>query len=235
MLFACLADDLLSFSLYLRFIVIKGSEGSINGLADFILGDIRERLGKHLLQLFDQLLFVEQTKIIVEEMYLGLIQITDIGVQHLRIVGYNRAVIAVFRALLIYIVGHAGIEDVGDSLLQQPFDMAVHQLGRIADGVAGDGSLTKTVNCFIFNRTMDNLEAQAGEQGIPEGKQLVHIQAHRYTHNAAFRRFVNRQFLEQLQLLTVQVQLILGRHVGDGALAAVAADKALAAGKGVDG
>ena len=112
--------------------------------------------------------------------------------------------------------------------------MAVHQLGRIADGVARDGSLTKTVNGFIFNRTVYNLEAQAAEQCVPEGKQLIHIQAHRYTHNAAFRRFVNRQFLEQLQLLTVQVQLILGCHVGDGALAAVAADKAFAAGKDVD-
>lgn len=50
MLFACLADDLLSFSFYLRFIVIKGSEGSINSLADFFLGDIRVDLGKHFLQ-----------------------------------------------------------------------------------------------------------------------------------------------------------------------------------------
>ena len=163
MLFACLADDLLPFSFYLRFIVIKGSEGSINSLADFFLGDIRVGLGKHFLQFFDQLFFMEQAKIIIEEMYIGLIQITDVGVQYFGIIGYNRAVIAVFRALLIYIVGHAGIEDIGDSLLQEPFDMAVHQLRRIADGVAGDGSLTKTVNVFVFNRTMDNLEAQAGE------------------------------------------------------------------------
>ena len=41
--------------------------------------------------------------------------------------------------------------------------MTVHQLSRIADGVAGDGSLTKTVNVFVFNRTVYNLEAQAGE------------------------------------------------------------------------
>ena len=163
MLFACLGDDFLSFSLYLCFIVIKGSEGSINSLADFLLGDIRVGLGKHFLQFFDQLLFMEQAKIIIEEMYLRLIQITDIGVQHFGIIGYNRAIIAVFRALFIYIVGHAGIEDIGDSLLQEPFDMAVHQLGRIADGVAGDGSLTKTVNSFVFNRTVYNLEAQAGE------------------------------------------------------------------------
>ena len=76
--------------------------------------------------------------------------------------------------------------------MQQPFDVAVHQLGRIADGVAGDGSLTKTVNSFVFNRTMDNLEAQAGEQSVPKGEQLIHIQAHRYTHNAAFGCFINR-------------------------------------------
>lgn len=50
MLFACLGDDFLSFSLYLCFIVIKGSEGSINSLADFLLGDIRVGLGKHFLQ-----------------------------------------------------------------------------------------------------------------------------------------------------------------------------------------
>ena len=53
MQFACFADDLLSSCLDLRFIFIEGSEGSINGLADFVLGDVRVSLGKHFLQLLD--------------------------------------------------------------------------------------------------------------------------------------------------------------------------------------
>ena len=48
-------------------------------------------------------------------------------------------------------------------------------------------------------------------------------------------QLVPLQSLEQLQLLAIKVQIILGRHMGNGAFAAITADKALAAGKNVDG
>ena len=38
--------------------------------------------------------------------------------------------------------------------------MAVHELGWIADGVAGNRALAAAVDGFVFNRTMHNLEAE---------------------------------------------------------------------------
>ena len=56
------------------------------------------------------------------------------------------------------------------SSLQDGESVAVTGIGQInrshmnaEKNVAGDGSLTKTVNSFVFNRTVYNLEAQAGE------------------------------------------------------------------------
>ena len=73
------------------------------------------------------------------------------------------------------------------------------------------------------------------KQSLPEGQQLVHIETHGNAHKATLRRFVIGQSLEQLQLLTIKVQIILRRHMRNGAFAAITADKALAAGKNVDG
>ena len=155
--------------------------------------------------------------------------------QHLGIIGHHGAIIAVFRALLANIIGHAGIKNVVHALVEQPFDMPMHQLSGIANSVAGNGVLPQAINALILDGTSHNLKAQMIEQPLPKGQQLVHIEAHGNAHKATLRRFVIGQSLEQFQLLAIKVQIILGCHMGNGAFAAITADKALAAGKNVDG
>ena len=113
--------------------------------------------------------------------------------------------------------------------------MAVHELGRIADGIAGNRALAAAVDGFVFNRTMHDLEAEMREKAVPEGQQLIHVESHRDTHDAARRLFVDGELLQQLQLLAVKVEVITRCHVRNRTLAAVAADEAFAAGEGVDG
>ena len=113
--------------------------------------------------------------------------------------------------------------------------MAVHELGRIADGVAGNRALAAAVDGFVFNGTMHDLEAEVRQKAVPEGQQLIHVESHRDAHNAARRLFIDGELLQQLQLLAVKVEVITRCHVRNRTLAAVAADEAFAAGEGVDG
>ena len=107
-------------------------------------------------------------------------QLGAVALQHLGVIGHHRAVVVVVAQVLVQVVAHAGVEDGVDALLAQPLDMAVAQLGREAGRVAGDGvpgrsgtacgwrtGLTVTSKPSLVNKRM------------PEGQQLVHIQAQR--------------------------------------------------------
>ena len=121
-----------------------------------------------------------------------------------------------------------------NTLVQQPLDMTVHELSRVADGIAGDGVLPHAINALILDGTGHNLKAQMIEQPLPKGQQLVHIEAHGNAHHAALGRIEVRQSLEQLQLLAIQIKVVLWRHMRNGALAAIATDEALATSENVD-
>ena len=73
--------------------------------------------------------------------------------------------------------------------------MAVHELGRIADGVAGNRALAAAVDGFVFNGTMHDLEAELRQEAVPEGQQLIHVESHWDAHGAARRLFVDRKLL----------------------------------------
>ena len=111
----------------------------------------------------------------------------------------------------------------------------MHQLGRETDGITGDGALPFQIQLAARQRRGDNLKAQFREQGVPEGKQLIHIQPHRNADFAA--RPLHRTVGEKLsQLVGIHVQLlILFSTASDRFFAAVSADKTAVAGKHVDG
>ena len=187
--------------LNLRFKGVVGSKGSIHSLVQLLFRNISIFPVEELVQLLHQHLFVQQAQIVEEEV--RLCELAHVGMQHLGIIGHHGAIIAVFRALLANIIGHAGVKDMVNTLVQQPLDMTVHELSRVADGIAGDGVLPHAINIFIFNRTGHNLKAQMIEQPLPKGQQLVHIEAHGNAHHATLGRIEVRQSLEQLQLLTI--------------------------------
>jgi hypothetical protein len=89
--------------------------------------------------------------------------------------------------------------------------MAVHQFSGIADGVTGNGALTKTVDGFVFNRTRHYLKAERGEQTVPEGQKLVHIQPHRHTDFTPLRFAIDacrRIYLEGCTLAQVSYDFL---------------------------
>ena len=128
---------------------------------------------------------MEQPQIVEEEM--GPVQGVHISVEHLRIIGHHGTIVAVFRALLTNIIGHAGIENTLNPMIQQPFNMSVHQLGGIAYSVAGNGVLPHTINILIFDGTGYYLKAQMIQKPLPKGEQLIHIKPHGNAHNAVTR------------------------------------------------
>ena len=84
----------------------------------------------------------------------------DVRLQKLGIICHDRAVIAVGRAALVQIVGHARIEDRVHALFQQVFDVAVHQLGRIAHGIRRDGVLALHIHIAGGHIGKDGFKAE---------------------------------------------------------------------------
>ena len=64
-----------------------------------------------------------------------ILQGLDISLEHFGIIGDHWTIIMIVTDLLIEIISQARIKDPLDLMLQQIFDMAVHQLSRIADCV----------------------------------------------------------------------------------------------------
>ena len=70
-----------------------------------------------------------------------LVDLADVGLDDLRIIGDDWAVVVVVADLLVEVVAEAWIENKIHVLLQQPFNVTVDELGRIADRVRRDGVL----------------------------------------------------------------------------------------------
>ena len=112
--------------------------------------------------------------------------------------------------------------------------MPVAELGREAGGVAGDGGLAGEVQPPAGHRADVDRKAQPGPECVPEGQQLVKVEAQGDADGAplAGHRLVGGQ---QLLLVGVEVEGVVLALAGDGLVAAVARNVLAAVGKGVDG
>ena len=158
-----------------------------------------------------------------------------VGGDYLRVVGHYRAVVMVVAHFFVEIVGHAGVENRAHALVDERKHVAVHQLGGEAHRVAGNGALALQVQLAAGKGRGDHLEPQPGEQRVPEGEKLVHIQPHGNADFAPgpFLRLVREQLA---QLVGVHVQLFAAAGTaGDRLFAPVAADEAPVAAEYVDG
>ena len=140
-------------------------------------------LARRLWHLADKVLGAVDAHIVVDE--LRALQLGAVACQHLGVIGHHRAVIVVVAQSFVQVVGHAGVEDGIHAHLAQGLDVAVAQLGREAGGVAGDGGLTAQVQLAAGHGAGVHVKAQSGEKRVPEGQQLVHIQAERDADGAA--------------------------------------------------
>ena len=170
----------------------------------------------------------------VEVLDLG--QGRDVHRQQVGVVGDNGAVIMVVCQVLIEVVGHAGVEDGVHALVQQGHDVAVQKLGRVADGVRGDGLLPLDVQAPGGFGGEDHLEVQVGKEGVPKGQVLVHVQPEGDADLAA-GTVAAALALEGAEILVLElhqvrdVDLLLAQGTGT----AVAGDEAAAAVEAVDG
>ncbi len=143
-----------------------------------------------------------------------------------RIVGDDRAVVVVVgvgHELLF--VADAWVEDRLDALVEQPFDVAVHQFGRVADVFGGDRFDAGLEQLVVGAAGDHHLEAERGEQREPERVVLVHVEHARDADFAAGRLLVGEPAVGEAALVLVVVQV---RPVGAFALGVAAAFAAVA-------
>ena len=194
-------------------------------------------------------LMVGKVEVRVHVTHVVLAQLRHVGADDERIVGHNRAVVMIVRVgHEVLLVAHARVEDGLDALVDQPLDMAVDQLGRVADVFGSDGfdaGLEQFMGATAGNH---HLEAQRGEQREPEWVVLVHIEGARNADLATSGLLVGQTAVGEATLVLVVVQvrtvgtLLLGvttafatvtgheartiRERGDGELAVVLAQLA---------
>ena len=77
---------------------------------------------------------------------------------------------------LVPFIGNAGIEDKLHTLADQPADMTMGQLGRIAFRFTGNGLDPQFIDLFGGLGRQDHLIAQFLKECGPEGEILIHVE-----------------------------------------------------------
>ena len=96
-----------------------------------------------------------------------------------RIISDQRAVEMIIADLLIHIVGHARIEDPLHMLIQQPLDVAMHDLGRQPRRITGDAVLRAVIHRLVRLRRDERLIAKLMEEFHPERQEIIHVEHER--------------------------------------------------------
>ena len=173
---------------------------------DFLTGDVGP--GELFEDAVDHELVVGEVEVRVHVAHAVFTQLRHVGADDERIVGHNRAVVMIVRVgHEVLLVAHARVEDGLDALVDQPLDMAVHQLGRVADVFGGDGfdaGLEQLVGAAAGNHY---LEAKRGEQREPERVVLVHVEGARDADFATGGLFIGEPAVGEATLVLVVVQV----------------------------
>ena len=187
----------------------------------------------------DHELVVGEVEVRVHVAHVGVTQFGHVRADDERIVGDDRAVVVVVRVgHEVVLVTDARVEDRLHALVEKPFDVAVHELGRVADVLGGD-RFDAGFEQFVAGTAGDHhLEAQRGEQREPERVVLVHVEGARDADFASGGVLVGEAAVGEATLVLVVVQvravgaLLLGVAA---AFAAVAGHEARAVGERGDG
>ena len=157
----------------------------------------------------------------------------------LRIGGDDGAVVMVVRSPdFLPLIEKGRIEDEVHAPVDQPHDMAMGDLGRIAGGFTGNGLNAHLIDPVRGQRGQDDPESQPGKEGIPERIVLIHVQdsgdAHRTSVGVIF---AERAVAEgPLQLVLVDIgNAVAGQLFAQASFTAVAGYIFTAAGEVVDG
>ena len=148
---------------------------------------------------------------------------------------HHRAVVVILRLIvLLMLIEHAGVENGGHALADQPLHMAVGQLGGVAFALRGDGLHAQLIDGAAGQGRNHHPEAEPGQQGCPEGVVLEEVQ-HPGNADHAAGRFVLGQGVvgkETVQLLLHHIRaLVGGSRCAQALFAPVAGDVAPSAAK----
>ena len=226
----------------------------VDGLVDLGAGDVGAThaaaalggvllalLGDELVQATLELALLVVRDERVKELDLGaLAKLVDVELERLRVAHDDGAVVVVGSLLvLLALPADAGHPDEVRVLSDEVHDVAVAELGRVADGLGGHGLDAGLVGLAVGLVGENDAEAQLGEERVPERIVLVHVEGARNAHGAAGGLLLgeHRAVKEQLVLVLKQVGgVALGALAGARALlAAVARDEAVPLAKVVDG
>ena len=198
--------------------------GGLDGLLRLLAGHVRPRELLH--DALDHQLVVGQVEVRPHVADALFAQFGHIGADDHRIVGHHRAVVVVVGVVdQVLLVAHARVENRLHALAEQPLDVAVHQLGRVADVLGGD-RLDARFEQFMAGTPGDHdLEAQRGEQREPERIVLIHVEHARDADLAAGGLLVGEPAVGEAPLVLVVVQV---RPVGTLLLGVAAAFAAVA-------
>jgi hypothetical protein len=92
-----------------------------------------------------------------------------VAIEEFRIIGDDRAIEVIARALLIEVIGLGGIKDGVEIQLLEFRDVAVHEFSGVADRIASDGALAFIVEITGAFRRKHHLNVQPLKEGFPEG------------------------------------------------------------------
>ena len=187
----------------------------------------------------DHELVVGEVEVRVHVAHVGVTQFGHVRADDERIVGDDRAVVVVVRVgHEVVLVTDARVEDRLHALVEKPFDVAVHELGRVADVLGGD-RFDAGFEQFVAGTAGDHhLETERGEQREPERVVLVHVERARDANLASGGVLVGEAAVGEAALVLVVVQV---RTVGAfllgiaAAFATVAGHEAGAVGERGDG
>ena len=229
-----------------------GLPGNVYGLVDLGAGDVRTTeaslaLGSVLLALDrDELVqaALELALVVIRHegrqvLHAGIRELVHVQAQRLRVAHHDGAVVVVGGGVvLLALPADARHPDKVRVFGKEVHDVAVAQLCRVAGGLGGHGLDAGVVGLRGRLVRDHHREAQLGEERVPEGVVLVHVERAGDAHRAARRRLgVKAGAVEQQLVLELEEVggVVFGLARATGALlAAVARDEAVAAAKVVD-
>ena len=141
----------------------------------------------------------------------------------------------IFRALLINIIGQAGIEHAVHALFQQLSHVTVHELCGVTDSVGGDGELSLFICPAGAHLGKHDLEAERSKDAVPQGEQLIYAKPQGQTDApASWSAALHCHELVPLEFIEIR-DAVPSAGDAEPSLAAVAGNLLPAAGEGVHG
>ena len=195
-------------------------------LLDHLFIDMRIFLDKQRTCCLEEILLSVQLDI--RHHKIDTLQMAHIRLEQLRIIRYNRTVIAVCRAVFIQIIRHARIENCIDALAQQVFYVTVHELSRITDGIRRNRVLTLCVHGAGRNIRQHNFKIQMRQERVPERQQFKHIESKRNA-DSRLARLALAVLLQAIELVLIQIRQLELISAAKRTFTAIAGDKFAAA------